>query len=54
MNVHDEVERRMVDLIEGSGLPAPDAIEHGDHQVRFLWTGSKVVVVVDVNDEVEA
>lgn len=49
-NVHDEVEQRMVDLLERSSLPTPDAVEHGDHQVRFLWTEPKVAVVIDMNE----
>jgi len=49
-------ERRMLQLLEDAGLPAPDEIQYGENCVRFLWRDRKVAVVVDLDDfdEVEA
>jgi hypothetical protein len=51
------VERRMLALLEDSGLPLPDEVEYGTQCVRFLWLDRKVAVVVDLDEtvgEVEA
>ena len=50
------VERRMLALLEDSGLPLPDAVEYGTDCVRFLWLDRKVAVVVDLEEfgEVDA
>ncbi len=46
-----EAERRMLALIEDSGMPLPDAVEHTPTSVRFLWPDRKVIVVIDLEDE---
>jgi hypothetical protein len=43
-------ERRMLDLLEDSGLPYPDQVEYGAAEVRFLWHDRKVAVVIDLDD----
>jgi hypothetical protein len=43
-------ERRMLALLEDSGLPVPDAVEYGAACVRFLWIDRKVAVVIDLDD----
>jgi hypothetical protein len=50
------VERRMLELLEDSGLPNPDQVEYGTACVRFLWHDLKVAVIVDLDDfdEVDA
>jgi hypothetical protein len=47
-------ERRMLALLEDSGLPLPDEVEHGTNCVRFLWLDRRVVVVVELDEEFEA
>jgi hypothetical protein len=49
-------ERRMLALLEDSGLPVPDEVEYGAASVRFLWIDRKVAVVIDLDDfdEVDA
>jgi len=51
-----QAERRMLQLIEDSGLPMPDEVRYGERCVEFWWLDRKVVVVVDLEDfdEVEA
>ena len=44
------VERRMLQLLADSGLPAPDEVQYGEQCVRFLWHDPKVAVVVDLDD----
>ena len=44
------VERRILALLEDSGLPAPDEVEYGTACVRFLWLDRKVAVVVDLDE----
>lgn len=43
-------ERRMLALLEDSGLPLPDEVEYGTACVRFLWLDRKVAVVVDLDE----
>lgn len=43
-------ERRMLQLLEDSGLPLPDEIQHGEYSVEFLWHDRKVAVVIDLDD----
>jgi hypothetical protein len=45
-----QAERRMLALLEDSGLPLPDEVEYGMESVRFLWLDRKVVVVVDLEE----
>lgn len=50
------VERRMLALLEDSGLPLPDEVEYGTDCVRFLWLDRKLAVIVDLQEfgEVDA
>jgi hypothetical protein len=50
IDIKQRAERRMLELIDGAGLPPPDTIEHGERCVRFLWHDRKVAVVVDVSE----
>ena len=43
-------ERRMLQLLNDNGLPAPDEVQYGEQCVRFLWHDLKVAVVVDLDD----
>ncbi len=45
-------ERRMMRLLEDSGLPLPDEVDldHGEAEVLFLWTDRKVAVIVELED----
>ena len=43
-------ERRMLALLEDSGMPLPDEVEYGAAEVRFLWHDLKVAVVVELED----
>ena len=43
-------ERRMVELLDGAGLPPPDEVQYGHACVRMLWHDRKVAVVVDVSE----
>ncbi len=47
-------ERRMLALLEDSGLPLPDQVEYGSDCVRFLWLDRKVAVVIDLEQFGEA
>ncbi|HEY0226490.1 MAG TPA: hypothetical protein VGC05_08840 [Mycobacterium sp.] len=49
-------ERRMLALLEDSGLPLPDEVQYGTNCIRFLWLDRKVAVVVDLEEfrEVDA
>jgi hypothetical protein len=44
-------ERRMLALLEDSGLPLPDEVEYGTACVRFLWLDRRVAVVVDLDED---
>ena len=46
-------ERRMMGLLEDSGLPLPDEVEYGAACVRFLWLDRKVAVVIDLDEGFE-
>jgi hypothetical protein len=46
-------ERRMMALLEDSGLPLPDEVEYGAACVRFLWLDRKVAVVIDLDETFE-
>jgi hypothetical protein len=45
-----QAERRFLQLIEDSGLPAPDEVRYRTRSVEFLWLDRKVAVVVDLDD----
>jgi hypothetical protein len=49
-----EAERRMRELLESGGLPAPDRIEYGEDCIRVFFEESKTVVVIDLDDEQES
>ena len=44
----------MLALLEDSGLPLPDEVQHGTDSVRFLWRDRRVAVVVELDEEFEA
>ena len=48
----EQCERRMMALLEDSGLPLPDVVdlEHSENEVRFLWWEPKLAVIVDLED----
>ena len=48
---HEKVELKMLGLLKDTGLPAPDVVEYGDTEVRFLWHDRKVCVVVDLDED---
>jgi hypothetical protein len=45
-----EAEKRMRDLLEQSGLPQPDYVEHGFTCIRLFFEDTKTVVVIDIDD----
>jgi hypothetical protein len=49
-------ERRMLQLLEDAGLPAPDDVQYEQNCVRLLWHDRKVAVVIELDDfdEVDA
>ncbi len=47
---HDEVERRMHELLESAGLPAPDETAHLTRAVVFIWYDTKAFVLVDLEE----
>lgn len=44
-------ERRFRAMMADADLPEPDEVQHSPSQVRFLWHGAKVAVVVDLEDD---
>ena len=46
-----QVQRRTLRLLEDNGLPGPDQIEFGEHEVRFLWLDRKVALVVELDTD---
>ena len=47
---HREIERRMLDLIAGAELQAPDEVAYEPESVLFIWHDTKAVVCVDLHD----
>lgn len=47
---HKLVERRMRELLDAAGLPAPDDIAHCSRAVIFLWYETKAFVLVDLDE----
>jgi hypothetical protein len=45
-----EAERRMRELLESEGLPAPDRIEYGDDCIRLFFEETMTAVVIDLDD----
>jgi hypothetical protein len=58
MDRREQCERRMMALLEDSGLPLPDEVDlfYGEDEVLFMWSDRKVAVIVDLKDfdEVDA
>jgi hypothetical protein len=48
-----DAERRMRELLESGGLPQPDAIEYGYECIRLFFNESKLVVIIDLDDDLE-
>lgn len=48
-----EAERHAREMLEQGGLPQPDWIEYGYTCIRLLWTGPKVVLVVEIDEPPE-
>jgi hypothetical protein len=46
-----QVQRRMLRLLDDNGLPAPDEVELGEREVRFLWLDRKVALVVELDTD---
>ena len=46
-----EAERRMRELLESGGLPAPDRIEYGEDCIRLFFDETMTAVVIDLDDE---
>jgi hypothetical protein len=44
-----DAERRMRELIEQGGLPAPDRVEYGFTCIRLFFDEPKLMVVVDID-----
>jgi hypothetical protein len=49
-----EAERRMRELLESGGLPAPDRIEYGEDCIRLFFEETMTAVVIDLDDETES
>lgn len=49
-----EAERRMRELLESGGLPAPDRIEYGQECIRLFFEETKTVVVIDLEADQES
>jgi hypothetical protein len=45
-----QAERRMRQLLDDAGLPAPDEVQYGEVCIRLLWHDRKVAVVVELDD----
>ena len=44
-----QIERRMLRMLEDVGLPSPDEVRHGEREVTFLWLDRKVALVVELD-----
>lgn len=44
-----QVQRRTLRLLKDNGLPAPDEVELGEREVRFLWLDRKVALIVELD-----
>jgi hypothetical protein len=49
-----EAERRMRELLESGGLPAPDRIEYDEDCIRLFFDETMTAVVIDLDDETES
>lgn len=43
-------EQRVRELLAKEDVPVPDRIEYGHTCIRLLWSGPKVVLVVDIDE----
>ena len=43
-------EHKVRELLAKENVPEPDRIEYGHTCIRLLWTDSKVVLVVDIDE----
>ena len=48
----EQCERRVLALLEDSGLPLPDEVDHdyAEDEVMFLWSDRKVALIVELTD----
>jgi hypothetical protein len=49
-----EAETRMREILSEEGLPDPDSVEYGYGCIRLFFAASKVVLVIDIDDDPEA
>jgi hypothetical protein len=47
---HIDAERRMRELLQSGGLPAPDRVEYDEDCIRLFFEDTKTVVVIDLVD----
>ncbi len=47
-------EQKVRELLEREGMPLPDRVEYGYTCVRLFWTQSRVVLIVDIDELLEA
>ncbi len=47
-------EQKVRELLKRESVPLPDRIEYGFTCIRLYWDGPKVVLVVDIDEVVEA
>ena len=50
---HHEVEERFRALLDSAGLPEPDDVAHLRDVVIFLWSETKAVVLIDLDEAPE-
>ena len=48
-----EAERNAREMVERGGMPQPDWVEYGYTCIRLIWSESKVVLVVDIDEPPE-
>ncbi len=46
----ERAERASLGLIRDAGLPDPDRVEHGEHELRLIWLAPKVAVVIELDE----
>ena len=47
---HSLAERRMRELLDKAGLPAPDHVEYEELSIYLYWDAPKLVVEIDLAD----
>src|SRR5438270_1557474 len=45
-----KAERRIRELLDREGVPAPDRVEYGYGCIRLLWQEAKLCLVIDIDD----